>query len=203
MKIAFAAASPAPSAAQVTARLVGQDALPGDLDPLLAASAKAGRFTGKVGQVCEGVVAENGGTARLALVGIGEANSADRIGNLERAGAALIARYLRSGETAIALDLSGAGLDAADAAAVLLGARLRGWSYDTYRTRLADDQKATLTAIEVTSAPDGTDAAWQRDEQRTQYFSSAGMRVLRFVNRDVMENLEGVLAQIREQFLRE
>ena len=53
--------------------------------------------------------------------------------------------------------------------------------------------------VELDGAAHGHDVAWRRDEQRTQYFSAVGLRVLRFENRDVMENLDGVLAQIREQ----
>ena len=54
--------------------------------------------------------------------------------------------------------------------------------------------------VELDGAAHDHDAAWRRDEQRTQYFSSVGLRVLRFENRNVMENLDGVLVQIREQF---
>ena len=57
--------------------------------------------------------------------------------------------------------------------------------------------------VELDGAAHDHDAAWRRDEQRTQYFSSVGLRVLRFENRNVMESLDGVLAQIREQFSKE
>ena len=56
--------------------------------------------------------------------------------------------------------------------------------------------------VELDGAAHDYDAAWKRDEQRTQYFVSVGLRVVRFENRDVMGNLEGVLAQIREMFSR-
>ena len=60
-------------------------------------------------------------------------------------------------------DLGQAGLSADDAAAVLLGLRLRGWRYDKYRTKLAADKRPSLETIHVTNAPEGTEAAWKRE----------------------------------------
>jgi very-short-patch-repair endonuclease len=54
--------------------------------------------------------------------------------------------------------------------------------------------------VELDGAAHDHDVAWQCDEQRTQYFATLGLRVVRFENRDVMENLDGVLVQIRERF---
>ena len=123
MKITFASATPAD--AKLVAHLCNQDALPTGLEPVLAAAARASRFSGKAGQVFEGFAERGGHVVRVALAGAG-APGEDRNGALEKAGAGLTAKYLTSGETKMALDLSGAGLSAADAAAVLLGARLRG-----------------------------------------------------------------------------
>ncbi|GJL79789.1 MAG: hypothetical protein NPINA01_27780 [Nitrospinaceae bacterium] len=36
------------------------------------------------------------------------------------------------------------------------------------------------------------------DLNRTQYFSSKGLRVLRFTNREVLENIAGVMGKIAE-----
>ena len=62
----------------------------------------------------------------------------------EKLGGAAVARLLTSGETDAVIDLSGLGYDADAAARVALGAALRGWRYDRYRTRLKDKQKPTL-----------------------------------------------------------
>jgi leucyl aminopeptidase len=83
---------------------------------------------------------------------------------MEQAGGALAGKYLRSGQTELAIDLRGSGLSGKDAAALLLGLRLRGWSYDNYRTKMKDDAKVTLARVTVVGAPDGTDAAWLRAE---------------------------------------
>ncbi len=159
MKIEFVEA-PSASACRLIARLVEQDALPADLDPVLTEGARASRFSGKVGQIHEGFVSQGGKVLRIALVGMSEPNGKPRGSAMERAGAALTAKYLTSGETALAIDLSGSRLSADEAAALLLGARLRGWRHDQYRTRLPEDQKPTLASIEVIGAPAGTAEAW-------------------------------------------
>ena len=156
MKIAFVTTSESP-----VAHLVNQDVLPAGLEPALVEGAKASRFTGKAGQLHEGFVSRDGKVARVALAGAGDAAAKDRSAALERAGAAITAKYLASGEAAVTIDLSLAGLSAAEAAAVLLGARLRGWRYDIYHTKLPADMQASLGTIRVLGAPDGTEAAWE------------------------------------------
>ncbi|WP_226018367.1 leucyl aminopeptidase [Novosphingobium sp. FKTRR1] len=151
---------------RLQARLVAEGALPQDLDLALREGASASRFTGKPGQVFEGFQYHDGsiggGLKRIALAGIGDpaATGTARRATLERAGGALTAKYLTSGEAVLAIDFAGAALSAQDAAAVLLGARLRGWRYDVYRTKLTDEQKPSLTEIAVFNAPAGTEAVW-------------------------------------------
>jgi leucyl aminopeptidase len=160
MKVAFVDAATV-SGATLVARVVDQDALPSDLDPVVAGGAKAARFSGKAAQVFETFAArDDSGVVRKVLVGAGKADAKDRTAALERAGAALVARYLTSGETELVLDLAGSGLDPAASAAVLLGARLRAWRHDTYRTRLTDEQKRSLASIQVVGAPEGAATAW-------------------------------------------
>jgi leucyl aminopeptidase len=156
MQIAFVSAA----SAKLVARIVDQDRLPAGLEATLAEGAAASRFSGKTGQVFEGFVERGGAVVRVALAGAGEASAKDRLANLEKAGAALTAKYLASGETGLAIDLGESGLGAGEVAALLLGARLRGWRHDQYRTKLPDDQKVTLSTIEVVGAPNGTEAAW-------------------------------------------
>ncbi|HWU03491.1 MAG TPA: leucyl aminopeptidase [Novosphingobium sp.] len=159
MRITFSA-QPQP-AIRLQARLVEADALPADLGPVLTGAAAASRFTGKAGQVFEGFEAAGETVVRVALAGVGKGEAGtSRRADLEKAGAALSAKYQSSGEAAMVLDLSGVGLDAAGAASVLLGLRLRNWRYDTYRTKLAEDQKPTLAQVIVTGAPEGAEAAW-------------------------------------------
>ena len=156
----FTFAQSVPASIRTIALPVLLDTLPPELEPALRDGAKAARFTGKAGQVFDGFVERGGAVHRLALVGVGAATEKERLPLLEKAGAALAAKYLTSGEKELALDLSNSGLSPEQAAAMLLGLRLRSWRYDKYRTKLKDEQKVTLAAVTVVGAPDGTDAAW-------------------------------------------
>jgi leucyl aminopeptidase len=162
MKIQFLEASATP-ATRLVARLVNQDSLPAELEPVLAEGARASRFSGKAGQIFEGFVERDGKLVRVALAGIGSPTADDRTAAIERAGAGLAARFLTSGEAGLTFDLSGSGLSAQESAAALLGARLRAWRHDAYRTKLPDDQKPSLETIAVVGAPDGAAAAWERE----------------------------------------
>ncbi len=153
----------APKSPSLLARIVEQDKLPADLPVAIVQGAESSRFTGKTGQVFEGFVEDSGSVVRLALAGVGKTNGDTRLANLERAGAALAAKYLTSGESTLVLDLAGSGLAADEAAAVLLGLRLRSWRWDAYRTKLKEEQKRSLEEVVVAGAPEGTAAAW--DEQ--------------------------------------
>ena len=161
MQILFTDTSP--SQTRVSAALVNKGDKPAGLDPVLAEGAEASRFKGTAGQVFEGFASVDGETKRIALVGAGEKGADNRRLNLERAGGAVVAKYLRSGEEALVLDLGGAGLSADEAGAVLLGAKLRSWAHDEYRTKLAADKKISLTTIHVVGAPEGTEADWERN----------------------------------------
>jgi leucyl aminopeptidase len=159
MKIRFSDAE-ALATAPLVARLVNQDAFPADVDAVIVEGAKAARFAGKAGQLHDGFVARGEGIARIALVGLGTVDAADRASALEKAGAGLTARFLTSGVALLALDFTGAGLSAGQAASVLLAARMRGWRWDAWRTTLKDEQKPSLIEIVAVNAPEGTEAAW-------------------------------------------
>jgi leucyl aminopeptidase len=163
MQITFRDAADS-STPRLLARIVDQDGLPADLSRSDVEGAAAARFTGKTGQVFESFAEADGRIVRRVLVGAGKADADDRSAALEKAGAALSARYLTSGEKALAIDVSGGKLDAASIASALLGARLRAWRHDAYRTKLKDEQKRTLSEIVVLGAPDGAETAWQIEE---------------------------------------
>ncbi len=152
-----------PAKLRLHARIVNQDADLSGIDSALVEGASASRFKGSTGQVFEGFASVDGAVKRIALAGAGEKSADKRRLNLERAGAALTAKYLRSGETEMAVDLGKAGLSAEDAAAVLLGLQLRSWTHDQYRTKLSSDKKVSLDKVHVTGAPEGTEAAWERE----------------------------------------
>jgi len=163
MNIQFVDATETP-AAGIIVHLVNQDAVPAGLDAVLVDAARQSRFTGKSGQLFEGFVAGDGGVTRVVLAGLGATSAKDRNAAVEKAGAGIVAKYLVSGEQALTLDLTGSGVGEEEAAALLLGARLRAWRLDTYRTKLSDDQKPSLRQIFVRGAPEGTAARWTTEE---------------------------------------
>lgn len=163
MKIQFLDAG-VKSEAGILVRPVNQDALPAELETVLADGARQSRFSGKAGQVFEGFASREGKTVRVVLAGLGEADGAERTAAAEKAGGAVAAKYLTSGQTALAIDLSGSDLSSADAIALLMSARLRAWRFDSYRTKLADDQKPSLQQIDVIGAPAGTADRWPSEE---------------------------------------
>ena len=54
--------------------------------------------------------------------------------------------------------------------------------------------------IEVDGDTHGTDTGIRRDVARDSYLTERGYEVIRFTNRDVMENREGVYAVLAEKF---
>lgn len=158
MQIQFSDSPPAN--VRLYARIVNQGDTPTDLDAALIDGAQAARFKGSAGQVFEGFSMDDGSLRRMALAGAGETDSEKRWLNVERAGAALTAKFLTSGETEMVLDLGHADLSAEEAAAALLGVRLRAWRHDIYRTKLAAEKRPSLVTVHVVGAPDGAEAAW-------------------------------------------
>ncbi len=125
---------------------------------LVQAAAKAARFDGAAGSVVDLHLAEAGQVFRLVLVGTGT----ERADDMEKAGAALSARLLTSGETAVHLDLTRLAQrpSAHQVARLAAGALLRSWRHDVYRTRLAEAKKPSLADLVVVGAPEGIEAAW-------------------------------------------
>ncbi|MDZ4306623.1 leucyl aminopeptidase [Allopontixanthobacter sp.] len=154
-----------PAGTKLIALVTNKGAMPDGLEPALVEGAKTARFKGSAGQVFDGFVERSGDILRVAIAGAGDPsggeNGDDRRTNLEKAGAALTAKFLTSGETSLALDLTNSGLSAREAASVLLGLRLRGWRHDEYRTRLKEEQKITLKTVTVVGAPESAEAAWK------------------------------------------
>lgn len=129
------------------------------LGALLGAVAVQARFEGAAGAVAETAAIDGGQAKRLLLIGIGDGGAHD----LERGGAALTARLQTSGVTTVHVDFASTGQSAAaDVLAFAMGAKLRGWRIDTYRTRLADTAKPSLARIVIASSHGDLSADWQR-----------------------------------------
>ncbi len=127
-----------------------------DVMELAEAARNGSRFSGKTGQVLEIAAPKGASARRYALVGGGKANKRDDRA-LEKAGASLVKHFLTSGYSSIAVQAG----DAASTARAALGARLAGYRFDTYRTRLKDEQKPSVTKVTfVVDDIEAAKAAW-------------------------------------------
>ncbi|HEU4821060.1 MAG TPA: leucyl aminopeptidase [Qipengyuania sp.] len=184
-----------PERSRLIAHVADKGKLPEALERSLSEGAKAARFDGRAGQLFDSFVERDGGVVRVAVVGAGDPASERRVAHLERAGAALAAKFQTGSEKSLALDAS--GLSAADLASVLLGLRLRNWRWDTHRTTMKDEHKVHLTRVIVVGAPEGAQDAW-RD-------AAALAEGVEFTRELVSEpaNLlypESFIARVRERF---
>jgi leucyl aminopeptidase len=135
-------------------------ALPEPARTLAARAADAQRFERELAAVAETFVDEEGTARRLLLVGLGGRRDDEAV--YERAGGALTARLLTSGETRLVIDLTGLAVDGEAAARIGFGAAARAWRHDLYRTRLGRKQKPTLAEAVVVGGGEGAAEAWRR-----------------------------------------
>lgn len=129
-------------------------------------AAAAARFTGEAGSIVELFLAQGDTVRQVLLVGVG---AGDEPG-WEKAGGALVAKLLTSGATAVTLDLATIPAKPTPTALARFAgaAAQRAWRYDIYRTKLAETAKPTLESVTIAGAPDGTDAAWARQDAVTR-----------------------------------
>jgi leucyl aminopeptidase len=155
MQIAISPSRPADAGCLVVPVAKGAEVAPAiEARGLAAEAARASRFAGEAGALVELFVAEGGATLRLLLVGTGDGLPAD----FEKAGGAITARLITSGVTHAAVD--GAGIESDALAHLGLGALLRGWRIDTYRTKLSETAKPTLETLTLVSAADDLEILW-------------------------------------------
>ena len=133
----------------------------GALGALLGAAAAQARFDGAAGTIAETAAIDGAQAKRLLLVGIGEGGEQD----LERGGAALTAKLQTSGVAKVHVDFASTGQsDPDDVLAFAMGARLRNWRLDTYRTRLAEKAKPSLKTVTIASPHGDLSDRWAENE---------------------------------------
>ena len=119
----------------------------------LGAALDSQRFAGEAATAHEHFADDKGKLRRVLVVGAGaDARTAEAA---EKLGGTAAARLLTSGVKTAVIDVSTLGLDADGAARVGLGAALRGWRYDRYRTKLKDKHKPSLSELVIVGAPAG------------------------------------------------
>src|SRR4051794_39517989 len=118
------------------------------------------RFEGDASSASEHFIDDKGSVRRLVVIGVGAGNSpADAS---EKLGGTAASKLQTSGEKTAVIDLTGLNYDADAAARVALGAALRSWRYDRYRTKLKDNQKPTLDEIVIIGGGAGAAERYQR-----------------------------------------
>ena len=121
----------------------------------LTRALKFSRFTGKSGELLEVLAPAGLGASRLLLVGLGKPDALDEKG-LDVIGAQIVARLENAGETSATFEIEvpkGAKIKSGQAAAHLaFGARLRGYSFEKYRTRNLDEHKKHLVTLKLATA---------------------------------------------------
>ncbi|MEO0413171.1 MAG: leucyl aminopeptidase [Pseudomonadota bacterium] len=113
---------------------------------------KAGRFRGEKGQIAELAAPDLGRATRILVCGIGKpAELTTR--DMELMGGRVVARLLTSGEKSISLvmdDFDGLALKPQEMAGhAAIGAHLRTYRFDAYRTTLKDHELPSLERLTV------------------------------------------------------
>ncbi|HVZ10635.1 leucyl aminopeptidase [Rhodopila sp.] len=117
---------------------------------------KVAEFKGAKGKTCA-ILAPGAELSRVLAIGIGKAGDVTRK-ILEEAGGAITAALTRDAAVAIAAD----SLTGAQAAEVALGAVLRAYRFDRYRTKEKAEDKPRLAKLTVlTAEPPKAKAAWE------------------------------------------
>jgi leucyl aminopeptidase len=159
MKIAFAKPGAAAGPVSIIPMFEGENPLPphAAIDKasdggFSRALARAG-FTGKRGQTAEFFFAAD--DVRVCAIGAGKRSEFDALG-AEALGGGAIAPLLKSQEKSAAFHIE--GLNSSNfsegevAARVAMGAKLRAYRFDKYRTRLEPEQKPSLDKVTILTA---------------------------------------------------
>jgi leucyl aminopeptidase len=184
MQLSFSAPSTASTGALIVAALEGGafTAAAADADRKTGGALKraldVSRFSGKPGQVLEILAPVGLKASRILLVGVGKPADFGRP-EAEQVGASVIARLLTSGEKSVTFAINlpkGSKLNEASLAAHLaMGARLRAYTFDKYRTKGMDERKPSVKKVSVAT----TDATGARKSWQTLSAIADGMYLAR------------------------
>jgi leucyl aminopeptidase len=167
MKIAFAKQSTPKSGA--LAVLSGKGAklngaakeLDDATDGALGRAIKNSRYSGELGDTLEVLSPAGLDVSRVLLVGAGELAKLDGLG-AERIGGGLVARLIASGETSLSI-MTADDSTGAIAAHMGVGAALRAYRFDKYRTKEPASKKPSLKKVTVLCAdPKAAETAFSR-----------------------------------------
>ncbi|MBI1206755.1 MAG: leucyl aminopeptidase [Azospirillum sp.] len=154
----------------------------------LTRAMEASRFTGKREETLTVMAPQGVSVGRILLVGLGKAEKIDALA-LQAAGGAAVAALVKAGptEATILVDTPpGTALTPSLVAAELaLGARLRSYRFDKYRTTEKEDRKPSLIAVQLCCA----------DPDAARHHFAAGDRIADgvFLTRDLVSEPANLL----------
>jgi leucyl aminopeptidase len=122
----------------------------------IARAFEVAEFNGGKGKTCS-ILAPGAGLTRVLAIGLGKEDEVKQT-TLEDAGGAIASGLAREGAATVAAD----GLKPGQAAEVALGAVLRGYRFDRYRTKEKAEDKPKLAALTVlTDHPNRAKSAFE------------------------------------------
>jgi leucyl aminopeptidase len=122
----------------------------GSAADLVARAAKADRFTGKSGSTLDIVAPSGLKAARLVVIGTGKAADRKPQDLVKLGGIAMGRVPSAAAEATVILELADGPLKPDAAADFALGATLRGYSFDRYKTKRKEGEEAPATKARVT-----------------------------------------------------
>ena len=167
MQLSFAAPSTSGPGALVVGALDGGSltasaaAVDKAADGALKRAIAASRFSGKAGQMLEVLAPANIRASRIVLAGLGKAGDFDAPA-AEKLAAGVVGRLFNNGEKELTfvIDAKG-GKPAVVAVHLAMGARLRSYAFNKYRTKNREEHEPTLQRIVVgTKDAAGARRAW-------------------------------------------
>ena len=133
-------------------------------DGLLARAAATGGFTGKINTVLDLIAPAGLELDRLVVVGLGKASAVADLGETDWSVlGGVVMGALGSAEAAeVLFELPSGDVDADLAAAFAMGAKLRAYSFDRYKTKPSDDTPAKTKKFAIGIAdPKAAKKAWE------------------------------------------
>jgi leucyl aminopeptidase len=196
MQLSFAA-QPAASGAWVVGAVEGPELLPAARKAdqacggAISRALKVSRFKGKPGQTLEVLAPEGAKASRVVVIGLGEAGKFDA-NAAENASAGVIAALSKAGETSVTLEIDapkGSKLKPGPLATHLaMGAKLRSYTFNHYRTKDLDDHEFKLKSVVVVTS----DAAAARKAWPALEAIAEGM----FLARDLVNEPPNILSPV-------
>ncbi|MCI5047870.1 MAG: leucyl aminopeptidase [Aquisalinus sp.] len=118
----------------------------------LSRAVKAADFSGKQGQQVDVIGPDGINNSMILLIGVGSKQDMTAL-EAQNLGGKAVARFFRSPEKSISIALEGFECDGQEAgdlhAAVGFGARLRAYSFDTYRTKAEKSELPSLGKVTI------------------------------------------------------